>query len=72
MKEIPNTELLCSIHHDFELRASMKIFNVSKKAKEREIFSTEEISGCKTIPIYTTSDKKLLKLWSKINEFEKT
>ena len=52
VKEIPNTELLCSLNHEYSSRGIIKIFDVSQKVQQREIFSTEVIEGGKTSFIY--------------------
>ena len=39
MKEIPNTKLLVSLHHDFFGSANMSIFDISKKDQIKEIYS---------------------------------
>mgnify|MGYP000880086214 FL=1 len=45
MKEIPNTKLLVSLHHNYENSANMSIFDISKKDQIKEIFSLGEVSG---------------------------
>ena len=45
MKEIPNTKLLVSLHHNYAESANMSIFDISKQEQIREIYSLGEVSG---------------------------
>ena len=48
MKEIPNTKLLVSLHHNHdesEDSANMAVFDISKKDQIKEIYSLGEVSG---------------------------
>ena len=45
MKEIPNTKLLVSLHHEYNESANMAIFDISKKNQTKEIYSLGEVSG---------------------------
>ena len=49
VKEIPNTKLLVSLHHDWEKSANMAIFDISKKDQIKEIYSLGEVSGKRII-----------------------
>ena len=45
VKEIPNTELVVSLHHNYEESANMSVFDISKKDQIKEIYSLGEVSG---------------------------
>ena len=45
VKEIPNTKLLVSLHHNWEKPANMAVFDISKKDQIKEIYSLGEVSG---------------------------
>ena len=45
MKEISNTKLLVSLHHNWEKSANMAVFDISKKDQIKEIYSLGELSG---------------------------
>ena len=45
MREIPNTSLLVSLFHSPYTSANMKVFDISRKEKPREVYSFEEIFG---------------------------
>ena len=45
MKEIPNTKLLVSLNHQSKESANMKIFDVSKSWRVKEIYTFEEVFG---------------------------
>ena len=45
MKEIPNTKLLVSLHHNCHKLANMAVFDISKKDQIKEIYSLGEVSG---------------------------
>ena len=47
VKEIPNTKLLVSLHHNWENSANMEILDISKKGQAKKIYSLEEVSGGK-------------------------
>ena len=53
MKEIPNTKLLVSLHHNYGKLANMAIFDISKKDYIKEIYSLGEVSGGRIINIFT-------------------
>ena len=46
MKEIPNTKLLVSLHHNPAKSANIAVFDISKNDQIREIYSLGEVSGC--------------------------
>ncbi len=46
-KEIPNTKLLVSLHHNFYDSANMEIVDISKKGRANKIYSLGEVSGSK-------------------------
>ena len=45
MKEIPNTKLLVSLHHNCDKLANMAVFDMSKNDQIKEIYSLGEVSG---------------------------
>ena len=47
VKEIPNTKLLVSLHHNREKSANLEIYDISNKAHIRKIYSLGEVSGSK-------------------------
>ncbi len=47
MKEIPNTKLLVSVHHGYNMSASVEIFDISKKGKANKIYSLGKVFGGK-------------------------
>ena len=49
MKEISNTKLLVSLHHNYEKSVNMTIFDISKKNQIKEIYSLGEVSGGRII-----------------------
>ena len=50
VKEIANTRLLCaSVHHCYNGSANLQVFDVSRKAKARKIYSFEQIPGSRVI-----------------------
>ena len=53
MKEIPNTKLLVSLHHNYERSANMAVFDISKKDQIKEIYSLGEVSGGRIINYFT-------------------
>ena len=53
MKEITNTKLLVSLHHDYNCSANMTVFDISKQNQIREIYSLGEVKG--GILIFSTS-----------------
>ena len=52
MKEIPNTKLLVSLHHNCNKSANMSVFDISKKDQIKEIYSLDEVSGGSIIIFY--------------------
>mgnify|MGYP000947881788 CR=1 FL=1 len=44
MKELPNTKLLVSLHHNSEKSANMSVFDISKKDQIKEVYSLGEVS----------------------------
>ncbi len=56
IKEIPNTKLLVSLHHNKTESANMEIFDVLKKGRARKIYSLGEVSGGKLINPLTTPE----------------
>ena len=55
MKEIPNTKLLVSLHHNYEQSANMAVFDISKKDQIKEIYSLGEVSGGSIIILLPSS-----------------
>ena len=56
MKEIPNTKLLVSLHHNHgesEDSANMAVYDISKKDQIKEIYSLGEVSGGCIINFFT-------------------
>ena len=49
MKEIPNTKLLVSLHHDENNSANMAVFDIPKKDQIKEIYSLGGVSGGRII-----------------------
>ena len=49
MKEIPNTKLLVSLHHNYKESANMAVFDISKNDQIKEIYSLGEVSGGRII-----------------------
>ena len=49
LKEIPNTELIVSVHHSWDVSANLEVFDVSQKEQVKKIYSFEEIPGCRII-----------------------
>lgn len=47
VKEIPNTKLLVSLHHAYNLGANLEIYDISQKSRPRKIYSFEEVKGGK-------------------------
>ena len=47
VKEIPNTNLLISLHHSFEKSANMVVLDVAKKGAAKKIYALGEFFGCK-------------------------
>ena len=47
VKEIPNTNLLVSLHHNYLKSASMEVLDISKKGEAKKIYSLGEVSGGK-------------------------
>ena len=45
MKEIPNTKLLVSLHHNYKKSANMSVVDISKAHQIKEIYSLGEVSG---------------------------
>ena len=45
VKEIPNSKLLVSLHHDCDRSANMEIFDVSKKNHIEKIYSHQDVLG---------------------------
>ena len=45
VKEIPNTELVVSLHHNYDESANMSVFDISKKDQIKEIYSLGEVTG---------------------------
>mgnify|MGYP000889969115 FL=1 len=45
VKEIPNTKLLVSLHHNLEKAAGLEIFDISKKDQINKIYSFEVFGG---------------------------
>ena len=45
VKEIPNTNLLVSLHHNEDKAAKLEIFDISKKDRTNIICSFEEVKG---------------------------
>lgn len=45
VKEIPNTTLLVSLHHDWLQGANLGIFDISKKDRINRIYSCELVKG---------------------------
>ena len=45
VKEIPNTNLLVSLHHNAWESASMEVFEISKEEWVKKIYSLGEVSG---------------------------
>ena len=45
VKEIPSTKLLVSLHHHRNKSANMSVFDISKRAQIKEIYSLGEVSG---------------------------
>ena len=52
VKEIPNTKLLVSLHHDYDNSANMAVFDISTKDQIKEIYSLDEVSGGSIIIFY--------------------
>ena len=42
MKEIPNTKLLVSLHHNYHDATNMSVFDISKNNQIKEIYSHGE------------------------------
>ena len=55
MKEIPNTNLLVSLNHNYHQSANIAVFDISKKNKIKEIYSLGEVTGGRTIIFYLHS-----------------
>ena len=55
VKEIPNTTLLMSLHHNYEESAKLEIFDISRKDQINKIYSFEEVRGGDFIYIITKS-----------------
>lgn len=49
VKEIANTRLIVYTHHSMEKRANLGVFDVSRKGRVQQIYSFEEVHGCKII-----------------------
>ena len=49
VKEIANTGLLVSLHHNYNQSANLEVFDVSRKGQTKKIYSFEEISGSRII-----------------------
>ena len=49
MKEIPNTNLLVSLHQNLKTSANIEIFDNPKEGKAKKIYSLGEVSGGKFI-----------------------
>ena len=49
VKEIKNTGLLVSVHHNWSVSANLEVFDVSRKGQARKIYSFEEVSGSRII-----------------------
>ena len=47
VKELSNTKLLVSLHHNFNVSANMVIYDISKKKKPNRVYSFEEVFGGK-------------------------
>ena len=45
LREIPNTQLVVSLKHHYDKGANMKVFDISKKGKSRNIYTYEEVPG---------------------------
>ena len=45
VKEIPNTKLLVSLHHNAGTLANMAVYDISKKGQIHEIYSLGEVKG---------------------------
>ena len=45
MREIPNTRLLISLFHAYNMSANLEIFDISQKEKARRVYSFEEAFG---------------------------
>ena len=44
MKEIANSQLLVSLHHNWQKSANMSVFDISKKDQIKEVYSLGEVS----------------------------
>ena len=45
VKQIPNSNLLVSLHHCWDISANMEIFDIAQNGYVRKIYSFEETSG---------------------------
>ena len=51
IRGIANTKLLVSLHHKWDKSANMEIFDISKKAQAKKIYTLGEVSGGKMFPL---------------------
>lgn len=45
IKEITNTSLLVSLHHNTDKSANLEIFDIAKQTEVKKIYSLGEVSG---------------------------
>ena len=45
VKEIPNTSLLVSLHHNRQTSANMEVLDISKNEEAKKIYSLGEVFG---------------------------
>ncbi len=43
VKEIPNTNFLVSLHHNYKKSANLEIFDISKKGPAKKVYSLGEV-----------------------------
>ena len=49
VKEIANTRLLVSVHHNWRHSANLEVFDVSRKGQAKKIYKFEAVSGSRII-----------------------